>query len=186
LVALKISQENSQAIAFLCLIDSAANCCKSRVFAIVKRQRSLARSDSELAHGKKKKKENRLGRAKVKYRSKLSSIVTPPDFAVVCCNAGNDHKQPHGMFINISLLASSAFAVVILRSQSGRIKQQVNEAIDSNFSSVCAQCSCYKIIFNSWQSFYARDWTKSSIGRSFILMNTSSLFLSVSKQALSA
>jgi hypothetical protein len=60
----------------------------------------------------------------------------------VCCNSGNDHKQPHGMFISIALLASSAFAVVILRSQSGRIKQQVNEAIDSNFSSVCAHCSC--------------------------------------------
>lgn len=126
LVALKISQKNSQAIAFLCLIDGAANCCKPRVFAIVKRPRSLARSDSELAHGKKKK--NRLGRAKVKYRSKLSSIVTPPDFADVCCNSGNDHKQPHGMFISIALLASSAFAVVILRSQqSGRIKQQVIE-----------------------------------------------------------
>jgi hypothetical protein len=68
LVALKISQKNFQAIAFLCLIDGAANCCKPRVFAIVKRQRSLARSDSELAHGKKKKKKkNRLGRAKVKY-----------------------------------------------------------------------------------------------------------------------
>jgi hypothetical protein len=68
LVALKISQKNSQAKAFLCLIDGAANCCKPRVFAIVKRQRSLARSDSELAHGKKKKKKkNRLGRAKVKY-----------------------------------------------------------------------------------------------------------------------
>jgi hypothetical protein len=69
LVALKISQENSQAIAFLCLIDGAANCCQPRVFAIVKRPRSLARSDSELAHGKKKKKKkkNRLGRAKVKY-----------------------------------------------------------------------------------------------------------------------
>jgi hypothetical protein len=70
LVALKISQKNSQAIAFLCLIDGAANCCKPRVFAIIKRQRSLARSDSELAHGKKKKKKkkkNRLGRAKVKY-----------------------------------------------------------------------------------------------------------------------
>jgi hypothetical protein len=68
LVALKISKENSQVIAFLCLIDGAANCCKPRVFAIIKRQRSLARSDSELAHGmKKKKKKNRLGRAQVKY-----------------------------------------------------------------------------------------------------------------------
>jgi hypothetical protein len=66
LIALKISQKNSQAKAFLCLIDGAANCCKPRVFAIFKSQRSLARSDSELAHGKKKKK-NRLGRAKVKY-----------------------------------------------------------------------------------------------------------------------
>jgi hypothetical protein len=67
LVALKISQENSQAIAFLCLIDGAANCCKPRVFAIINSQRSFARSDSELAHRKKKKKKNRLGRAKVKY-----------------------------------------------------------------------------------------------------------------------
>ncbi len=68
LVALKISQKNSKAKAFPCLIDGAANCCKPRVFAIVKRQRSLARSDSELAHGKKKKKKKiRLGRAKVKY-----------------------------------------------------------------------------------------------------------------------